>query len=113
MNWLHLTNAAELEQAHLHSKQTPVIIFKHSTRCSISRTALDRLQRQWNEQEMEKVKAYFLDLISYRQISNQIADYYNIDHESPQVLVIKDGKVVFHRSHLGIDYAGIREIVRS
>lgn len=113
MNWFHLTNADELEQAHLQSKQSPVVIFKHSTRCSISRTALDRLQRQWNEQEMKEVKAYFLDLISYRQISNQIADYYSIDHESPQVLVIKDGKVVFHRSHLGIDYNSIREIVKS
>jgi len=112
MNWQHLTNVDELSHANQQSKVAPVIIFKHSTRCSISRTALERLQRQWNNEEMTKVKTYFLDLISYRQISMQIAEYYNVQHESPQVLVIKDGKVIFHRSHLAIDYPSIKNALQ-
>lgn len=113
MKWNNLTRAEELNLLQLESQQAPVIIFKHSTRCSISRAALDRLERQWNEAEMGAVKIYFVDLLSYRDVSNQIAEQFNIEHESPQVLVIRNGQVVFHRSHLGIDYSSIKAATRN
>lgn len=113
MKWNNLTHLEELHSIQRESQQTPVIIFKHSTRCSISRTALSRLERQWNDVEMETVKAYYLDLLSFREISNQIAGYFNVEHESPQVLVIRNGKVVFHRSHLGIDYDSIKAAIKN
>jgi bacillithiol system protein YtxJ len=108
MNWITLKSPDQLEALRAESKNLPVIIFKHSTRCSISQTALNRLERNWKEEEMALVKPYYLDLLSYREISNSIADLFEVEHESPQVLVLKNGKAVFHKSHLDIDFASIR-----
>ncbi|MBT1685383.1 bacillithiol system redox-active protein YtxJ [Dawidia soli] len=114
MNWETLTSLDQLEAIRKESTEKPVLIFKHSTRCSISRMVLDRLERNWDAQEMEPhVKAYFLDLISYRQISNQIADLFQVEHESPQVLIIRDGASVYDRSHMAIDYQHIRGTVKN
>lgn len=113
MKWNNLTHPEELQSIQRESQQTPVIIFKHSTRCSISRTVLSRIERQWNDAEMDTVKAYYLDLLSFREISNQIASHFDVEHESPQILVIRNGKVVFHRSHLGIDYDSIKAAIKN
>ncbi len=110
MIWKKLEKLSQLENIRDESKEKQVLIFKHSTRCSISRTALDRLERNWNEGEMGNVHAYFLDLISYREISGQIANQFQVEHQSPQVLIIKDGKAVYDSSHFDIDYASIRKI---
>ena len=63
MNWIPLTEEHQLEKIITESEKAPVMIFKHSTRCSISSTSLSRMERNWNEFEMIKVKAYYLDLI--------------------------------------------------
>lgn len=104
MNWNNLQEEQELEKIKEISASQPVLIFKHSTRCSISATALNRLERSWKEADMKNVRPYLLDLISYRSISNKIADTFQVQHESPQVLVIRDGKCTYHASHLGIQY---------
>jgi bacillithiol system protein YtxJ len=114
MNWENLTSLDQLDAIRKESTEKPVMIFKHSTRCSISRMVLDRLERNWDVQEMDShVKAYFLDLISYRQISNQLAELFEVEHESPQVLIIRNGASVFDRSHMAIDYQQIRSTVKS
>lgn len=113
MNWINLTSPAQLEQLKKESHQRPVVIFKHSTRCSTSRMSLDRLERNWNSQEMETVNAYFLDLLSYRPISNAIAEDFNVEHESPQVLVISNGQSVLNLSHFEIDYQAIVKSIKS
>lgn len=113
MKWNNLTRLEEIQSLQKESQETPVVIFKHSTRCSISRTALSRLERQWKDVEMESAKAYFLDLLSFREISNQIASHFDVEHESPQILVIRNGKVVFHRSHLSIDYDSIKAAIKN
>lgn len=66
--------------------------------------ALNRMERAWNADEMSGVKPYYLDLIQFRNISNEIADTFDIYHESPQLLVIKDDKCIYHSSHMGINY---------
>lgn len=109
MNWIPLKQADQLPEIEQLSHQQPVIIFKHSTRCSISSTALSRLERNWNPDEMAGVHPYYLDLIAYRPISNQIADIFAITHQSPQVLVIRDGKCVYTASHWDIAYAEIKK----
>jgi len=98
INWIDLREHEQIERIREESKKQPVLIFKHSTRCSISRTALDRLERNWKSD----IKTYYLDLLSYRTISNQIAEYFGVEHESPQVLLVKDGKPVHVSSHLAI-----------
>ena len=57
-----------------------------------------------------KIKPYYLDLIAHRDISNKIAQQWNIEHESPQVLVIENGKCTYHNSHMGIDYNELMEL---
>ncbi|MFD2034448.1 bacillithiol system redox-active protein YtxJ [Belliella marina] len=110
-NWLIIENPAQLEAIKEQSKEKPVLIFKHSTSCSISGMAWNRLQRNWKEEDLEKVTPYYLDLLSYRAISNQIADDFGVYHESPQVILIKDGKAVYDNSHMGINYSEIMELV--
>lgn len=106
MNWNDLTSAQQLNEIIETSKTTPVLIFKHSTRCSISSMAKYRLESDWNYSE-EQVIPYYLDLIAYRNISNQIAEDFSVYHESPQVLLIKDGECTYETSHLDITVAEI------
>ena len=107
MNWNKLTDPAQLEEIKALSHEKPVLIFKHSTRCSISGMSLDRLLRNWKAEDSERVTPYFLDLIAYRSISNQIEVFFGVPHESPQVLLIKDGKSVYDESHYSISYLAI------
>lgn len=102
MNWSQLTRPDQIQEILEESKQKPVIIFKHSTTCPISATAKNRLERQWNESNLAEVKPYYLDLLSYRPISNEVANTFEVKHESPQLLLIRDGKCQYDASHLGI-----------
>lgn len=113
MKWNELTSPSQIDEIKAESKDQPILIFKHSTRCNISRATLDRLERNWKEEEMQNVKPYYLDLISYRQISSQLANEFNVEHESPQVLIIRKEKSTYHRSHFEIDYQQIREVVKN
>ena len=109
IDWNVLDAAPSIEEIKAVSAQQPVMIFKHSTRCAISATVLNRLERSWNTEEVS-VKPYFLDLINHRDLSNQVAQEFGVVHESPQVLVIRDGKAVYHSSHFGISYDELKEI---
>ena len=106
MEWIHLTDEEQLNNVIEKSQERTQVIFKHSNRCSISSVALQRLQKTNNPGDID---FYFLDLIKFRSISNQVAEIFQIRHESPQVLVIKDGKCIFNESHLGIDMHEIRD----
>jgi bacillithiol system protein YtxJ len=113
MKWSELNSPQQVDQILEESKEKSVLIFKHSTRCSVSRMALDRLERNWNESEMGHLKPYFLDLINNRDISNRIADQFQVEHESPQVLIIEKGASVYDQSHMGIDYRAIRDALKN
>jgi bacillithiol system protein YtxJ len=99
MHWIHLTDEEQLKQIVSKSQNRPQVIFKHSTRCSISAVALQRLQKA---NQPADIDFYFLDLLAYRPLSNLIADTFKVHHESPQVLVIRDGECIYDESHLGI-----------
>ena len=111
MNWKKLDSEQQLDQIIEESKTHPVVIFKHSTRCSISSTAKGRFERQFDPAAAPTADAYLLDLISYRSVSNKIAADLGIRHESPQVLVIKDGKAVHHASHLEITWDEVKKAI--
>ena len=106
MNWQQLTDIKQLEQLKVQSFQAPVLFFKHSTRCSISTMALNRFEREWDN---EQVQPCFLDLLNYREISSQIAEKFEVEHQSPQVLLIKDGICVYNASHNLISASTINE----
>ncbi|HSD07025.1 bacillithiol system redox-active protein YtxJ [Flavobacterium sp.] len=105
VNWIPLTFLGQLDEIVAFSNQNPIVIFKHSTRCSISRFALKQFEREFDF----GVDAYFLDLIEYRDISNEIADRFSVQHQSPQLLLIKDGKAIYHVSHSDIDAKELTE----
>ncbi|SDC48866.1 bacillithiol system redox-active protein YtxJ [Niabella drilacis] len=99
MNWIPLEQETQLDAIDLSSGSRPQLIFKHSTRCSISSVVKSRLNKG---RLPDMVDFYYLDLIAYRDLSNAIAERYGIRHESPQVLLIKDRKCVYHESHSSV-----------
>lgn len=109
MNWNKLSTATQIEELKQLSHEKPVLIFKHSTRCSVSSLSLDRLLRNWKSADEDRVSPYFLDLIAHRSLSNQIEKEFGIPHESPQVIILKEGKAIYDNSHYGISYQDIME----
>jgi bacillithiol system protein YtxJ len=96
MQWKYITDPAQISDIKKESGYS--LIFKHSSRCSVSLMAKRRFEMDW-EVIPENTNLYFLDLINYRAISAQIADTFQVHHESPQILLIKDGDCVFDASH--------------
>jgi len=101
MNWINLTDINQLDVISEESKTKPVVVFKHSTRCIISKMALRSFESDYNLGDA--FECYYLDLIAYRDISNEIANRFGIEHQSPQILIIKNGIVIYNESHEGID----------
>ena len=89
-----------------HTK--PVVLFKHSTRCIISRTVLKQFDTEFQFTE-DKIAWYLLDLLNYRDLSNEIANRYNVVHQSPQIVVIRNGKAVFNESHDSISVEDLKK----
>ena len=108
--WNQLTDLTLIEKIKESSFTKPQIIFKHSTRCPISSMALNRFESSYKPVEAD---LNFLDLISYRSVSNEIADVFGIQHESPQVLLIHQGKSIYNTSHNGIQFEALEDILTS
>ena len=88
----------------------PQLIFKHSTRCSVSRFVLNEFKSGYSFSEVD-FTAYFLDLLSYREISNAVAHQFDVVHQSPQLLIIKNGKAVAHASHENVNKIKLTEFL--
>jgi bacillithiol system protein YtxJ len=108
--WIQLTQIETLDEITEISKNQPVVILKHSTSCGISRMVLKQFEQSYDLKD-EQIKLYFLDLLAYRDISNKIASRFNVPHQSPQLLVIKEGKVVFDASHSSIQFEKLHEFI--
>ena len=105
-----LKNVEQLIEIDTLSNEKPIVLFKHSTRCSISRFALKRFDAAYDFTE-EQMDWYLLDLLEYRDVSNAIATRYDVMHQSPQILVIKNGKAIFTTSHDAIDAGELKQFV--
>ena len=103
-----MSEESQIQEIVDASHENPQLIFKHSTRCSISSMAKSRLEREWN---LENVQPWYLDLIAYRNVSNAIASQLGVDHESPQAILLKDGVVVYDSSHNSISVSEISKHV--
>ena len=111
MEWQKLTSVKQIEDLVEESKMQPVVIFKHSTSCSISSMAKSRLERQWTDNNLNGLKPYYLDLLAFRPVSNEIAEFFQVRHESPQLLLIQDGVCTYNGSHMGIQLNEIKKLV--
>ena len=101
INWLHLINIDQIKQIRSLSKSETVFIFKHSTRCGISKMVIKRFENMFDE-SMSNVKVYYLDLLNYRDVSDKVGVTFNVIHQSPQLLIIKNEVSVFNASHQDI-----------
>lgn len=111
MQWTPLTQPEQLADIVRESAEHPVVIFKHSTSCSISAMAKSRLERQWSDAGLADVKIYYLDLLRYRPISNQIAADFGVQHQSPQLLLIQNGQCSYDASHMSIQLGEVKKKV--
>ncbi len=101
VQWIPLTAMAQLDDLQKIAEQDTVLIFKHSTRCVISRMVLRQFEKVFDSKD-DVVHLYFLDLLNYRDLSNEIAAKFQVLHQSPQLLVLKNGALVGHASHYDI-----------
>ncbi|WP_317167567.1 bacillithiol system redox-active protein YtxJ [Flavobacterium lotistagni] len=92
---------SQIDEIITASSQQPILIFKHSTRCAISKMALKDFEKQFRLDQ--QIACYFLDLLAHRDISNEIAHRFEVIHQSPQLLLIKNGKCLYNVSHGAID----------
>ncbi len=106
MDWIEISEIDSIENIKAKSFSKPQVIFKHSTRCSISSVAKNRLEKT---PTLPDADFYYLDLIKHKNISNSIAEVFQVHHESPQVLLIKNGECTYDESHYAIDMNEIIE----
>jgi bacillithiol system protein YtxJ len=104
MTWKELDKIEQLDEISKLSFEKPQIIFKHSTRCSISVASKSKL----DSGDIEEADVYYLDLLNHRDISNTIAEKYAVHHESPQIILIKNGQAVYDESHMAINLSDIK-----
>jgi bacillithiol system protein YtxJ len=107
--WQNITSIADVEAIKAASADTPCMIFKHSTTCPISHMAKNRVEMGWNFDD-STLKAYYLDLKAHREVSNYIAETFQVHHESPQVILLKNGTSFHDCSHLDINMAEINDV---
>ncbi|WP_298366918.1 bacillithiol system redox-active protein YtxJ [uncultured Lutibacter sp.] len=110
MNWNLLEDVNKLEKLVNVSESKAVLIFKHSTRCGISRFALNNFERSFDISE-DKLTPFYLDLLKFREISNEIANTFDVQHQSPQVIVLKNKEVVYSESHSYISIEDIKKAI--
>ncbi len=108
IHWNPITDLSQIDKLKEESNRQVVVIFKHSTTCPISSMAKMRLESAWNFPENE-VKPYYLDLLAHRNISNNIAETFAVHHESPQLIVLKNGESFYDVSHMDISVSDLKE----
>ncbi|MDH5366636.1 MAG: bacillithiol system redox-active protein YtxJ [Cyclobacteriaceae bacterium] len=110
INWEHLENEDQLQHVLEKSSEKTQLIFKYSSTCSLSSMMFNRFENDWQPLTTENINPVFLDILSYRNISNKIENILKVRHESPQILVIQDGKCVYDSSHMGIVFDKIESL---
>ena len=105
--WKTIKSEEDLEKAIKQSYENRVAIFKHSTSCFISKTVLKNFEKEIENSDEQNVSFYFLDLLAFRPISNKIAEDFGIRHESPQLIVLENGKAINNASHQDISLSQI------
>ncbi len=102
IEWVRLASIEQLDDIAAKSAGRPQVIFKHSTTCGISRMVLNMFTSSY-ALKAESIDMYFLDLLANRNVSNAVAEKFQVMHQSPQMLIIKNGVVVAHDSHGAIN----------
>ena len=107
MDWINLNSVEQLAEINEKSNDKTQIIFKHSTRCTVSIFAKRILVDEYTDEIKKNADVYYLDLIAFREVSNKIAGYYGVTHESPQILAINNGECTFTASHSDVSFKSV------
>ena len=110
LNWIPLTSLEQLEEIKNQSKTESILIFKHSTRCGISSMVIKQFEKLFSE-DHQHLKVYYLDLLSYRNISDEVGYTFQVMHQSPQLLVIKNEVAVYNASHYDITLTDLSRFI--
>jgi len=110
LNWIALTEMQQLDKIVADSFHKDIVIFKHSTTCPISMAARMRLESPW-KMDTSALDFYFLDLLAYRSISNEVASKFDVHHESPQIVIIRKGEAIYDNSHLDISISDTEDVL--
>jgi len=110
VHWVPLKTFDQLEEIKNVSEKETVLIFKHSTRCGISRMVIKLFEKQFDE-ELENLKVYYLDLLNYRELSNEVGYTFQVQHQSPQLLVIKNKRAINFASHYDINSIDLKKYI--
>lgn len=108
--WISLSSMDQLEEIQRKSATKSQIIFKHSTRCGISRMVMNQFIMAYNFNKSD-FDLYYLDLLSYRDVSNKISEAFQVYHQSPQIIIIKNGITVAHESHGDINALNLQQFI--
>jgi len=108
--WMPLISVEEINTIKEISKNQSILIFKHSTRCGISRMVIKQFESLFNE-ENKQLKVYYLDLLNFREVSSKLSEVFQVIHQSPQLLVIKNGISVYDESHFGITKVNLSKFI--
>jgi bacillithiol system protein YtxJ len=110
LSWTPLISVEEINTIKEISKNQSILIFKHSTRCGISRMIIKQFESLFNE-ENKQLKVYYLDLLNFREVSSKLSEVFQVIHQSPQLLVIKNGISVYNESHYEITKVNLSKYV--
>lgn len=110
LNWLPLTTLEQLETIKKESNTEAVLIFKHSTRCGISKMVIKQFEKLFTE-EHEQLKVYYLDLLNYRNISDEVGYTFQVMHQSPQLIVVRNGVSVHDATHYEITETNLSRFI--
>jgi len=110
LSWTPLISVEEINTIKEISKNQSILIFKHSKRCGISRMIIKQFESLFNE-ENKQLKVYYLDLLNFREVSSKLSEVFQVIHQSPQLLVIKNGISVYNESHYEITKVNLSKYV--
>jgi len=109
--WNILSKPEQLDEIVTESRRIAVVIYKHSLRCGVSSAAKRALDQDWDLQP-DELKPYYLDVIGSRSLSDRVAQQFKVRHESPQIMLIRNGKVIYTNSHWQISVNALREALK-
>ncbi|WAC13806.1 bacillithiol system redox-active protein YtxJ [Dyadobacter pollutisoli] len=110
MNWITISSEEEVQNIYNSGEYS--IIYKHSPRCMTSLMAYRQLKSDVNSVPNVQVPVYIVDVIANRKESQSIASTFQVEHESPQLLIVKNGECLYDSSHEDISLHQTLEYIR-
>lgn len=110
IQWKAVQKPEDLDEMERYSANRPVILFKHSTRCGLSHEVKDKLEEEWSATNHSAL-FYYLDILEYRALSDEVEHRWRIAHQSPQLIILSDQEVLFHGSHRSITAKRIEKVL--